>query len=126
MNSTQPFPFDILQPNKPVSSNRARLFYSGAALLLLVLMFLGFQQFYLHGKAYPDRELAPPIRTLIILHGLGMSAWVLLFLVQPLLVASGNRRVHMMLGRVGAGLPPALSSSAFDLALKQRESVRPA
>lgn len=84
--------------------NRARLFYTGAAALLLILMLLGFQQFYLHGKAFPNRELTPPIRTLLILHGTAMSAWMLLFLAQPLLIVSGNRRVHMMLGRVGAVL----------------------
>lgn len=118
MNSTQSFPFNILQPNEPVSSNRARLFYSGAALLLLVLMLLGFQQFYLHGKAYPDRELAPPIRTLIILHGAGMTAWVLLFLVQPLLVVADNRRVHMLLGRVGAGLAACIVILGFRLGIE--------
>jgi hypothetical protein len=85
----------------------ARLFYSGAAALLLVLMFLGFQQFYLHGKAYPDRELAPPIRTLVILHAVGMSAWVLLFLIQPLLIVVGNRRLHMVLGKYFAALAVA-------------------
>lgn len=72
--------------------------------MLLVLMFLGFQQFYLHGRAFPGRELTPPIRTLLILHGIGMTAWMLLFLVQALLIVAGNRRVHMMLGRVGAAL----------------------
>ena len=44
------------------------------------------------------------IRTLLILHGTAMSAWMLLFLAQPLLIVSENRRVHMMLGRVGAVL----------------------
>jgi hypothetical protein len=43
----------------------------------------------LHGKAYPGRELAPEIRTLLIPHGIGMSAWFLLFLVQPLLIVAG-------------------------------------
>lgn len=118
MNSRQILPFDTPQPNDPVSSNRVRLFYSGAALLLLVLMLLGFQQFYLHGKAYPDRELAPPIRSLIILHGVGMSVWVLLFLVQPLLVVAGNRRVHMMLGRIGAGLAACIVILGFRLGIE--------
>jgi hypothetical protein len=102
MNSSQTLPFDKPQAKGPASPNRARLFYTGAAALLLILMFLGFQQFYLHGKAFPNRELTPPIRTLLILHGTAMSAWMLLFLAQPLLIVSGNRRVHMMLGRVGA------------------------
>jgi hypothetical protein len=86
----------------------ARLFYSGAAALLLLLMFLGFQQFYLYGKAYPGRELAPPIRTLLIVHGLGMTAWGLLFLVQPLLIVTANRRLHRRLGQIGAVLAAGL------------------
>jgi hypothetical protein len=68
------------------------------------LTFLGFQQFYLHGRAYPDRPLTPPIRSLIIVHGAAMAAWMLLFAVQPLLVATGRRRLHMRLGLLGAGL----------------------
>lgn len=92
----------------PSSPNRARLFYSGAAAVLLVLMFLGFQRFYLHAQAYPGRELTPPIRTLIILHGVGMSAWMLLSVVQPLLIVGGNRRIHMTLGQVGALLAAAV------------------
>lgn len=82
----------------------ARYFYSGSALLLVVLMFWGFQHFYLHGKAYPGRELTPPIRTLVILHGSAMATWMALFAVQPLLIAKGKRRLHMNLGKAGAVL----------------------
>lgn len=84
------------------SRDRARFFYSGAAILLLVLMFLGFQQFYLHGRAFPNRPLTPPIRTLLIAHGIAMTTWMLLLVVQPLLVVNGKRRLHMTLGKVGA------------------------
>lgn len=85
---------------------------------MLVLAFLGFQQFYLHGKAYPGRELAPAIRTLIILHGIGMSAWVLLFLLQPLLIRAGSRRVHRMLGRIGAVLAAFIVILGFRLGIE--------
>lgn len=104
MNPSATLAFDQSQADAPAASNRARFFYFGAAALLFVLMLIGFQQFYLHGKAFPNRELTPPIRTLLILHGTAMSAWMVLFLAQPLLIASGNRRVHMRLGRFGAGL----------------------
>jgi hypothetical protein len=88
----------------PAKPKRGRLFYSGAAALLLVLMLLGFQQYYLHGKAFPDRAIAPPLRTLILVHATAMTAWVVLFLLQPLLIANGSRRVHMAVGRFGAAL----------------------
>ncbi len=84
--------------------HRARLFYSAAALMLLVLMLIGFQHFFLYGKAYPGRDIAPPIRILIILHGLSMSAWVMLFLIQPLLIVSRNHRIHRTVGKFGAAL----------------------
>lgn len=81
-----------------------RLFYTSAAALLLVLTIVGFQQFFLRGRAYPDRELTPPIRTLIVLHGVAMSGWMALAMTQPLLIAARRPRIHMALGRVGACL----------------------
>lgn len=92
----------IARPQRPMPASR--YFYSGAALLLVLLMFWGFQHFYFHGKAYPGRELTPPIRMLIILHGSGMAAWMVLFAIQPLLIATGKRRLHMNLGKAGAVL----------------------
>jgi hypothetical protein len=82
--------------------NRARFFYFGAAVLLLILMLIGFQQFFMYGKAYPSRQIASPIRTLVILHGISMSAWVLLFLTQSILIVRGSHHLHMLLGKIGA------------------------
>lgn len=95
---------DSSRAQRSASPARARYFYTGAAAVLFVLMFLGFQLFYLQGKAFPGRELTPPIRTLVILHGASMTAWMVLFLVQPLLIDLGNRRLHMTLGKIGAVL----------------------
>jgi hypothetical protein len=83
-------------------TDRARFFYTGAAVLLLVLVFLGFQQLYLHGKAYPGRPLTPPIRTIVIVHGVVMSSWTLFLVAQPLLIANRKHKWHMLLGRIGA------------------------
>ena len=68
------------------------------------LIFLGFQQSYLHGRAFPNRPLMPAIRTVLIAHGIALSLWVMLLLLQPLLVVNHKYRVHMMVGRVGAVL----------------------
>jgi len=118
MNSRQMWLSDESQEKGAAAPNRARLFYFGAAALILVLMFFGFQQFYLHGKAYPNRELAPPIRTLLIVHGAGMLMWVLLFLVQPLLIVAGNRRVHMLFGRIGAALAACIVILGYRLTIE--------
>ncbi len=91
-------------PKQRPAVDRARFFYTGAAVALLVVMFWGFQQFYLHGRAFPNRPLAPPIRGLLVAHGVAMTAWMTLLLAQPLLISSGRFRQHMALGRIGAGL----------------------
>ena len=97
--------------------DRNRLFYAGAAVLVLVLTFWGFVNFYLHGKAFPGRPLTPPIRTLIITHGIAMSAWVLLFLVQPVLIALRKYNWHIFLGRIGAVLAVAIFVFGMKLAI---------
>jgi hypothetical protein len=78
--------------------DRSRYFYTIASASLLVLTFIGFKLFYLQGQAFPGRPLTPPIRTLLITHGVLMTAWMLLSVLQPLLVATGRKRVHMTLG----------------------------
>ena len=88
----------------PTTRSHNRWFYSVASLSLLVLTFIGFQLFYLHGQAYPGRPLTPPIRTLIIIHGCLMTGWMLLAVAQPLLVVTGRKRLHMKLGILGVVL----------------------
>ena len=102
MPPSQTAAFDDVLPRSPARSNPTRYLYTGFAALLLVLTFLGFQFFYLQGKAYPGRDIMPPVRTLVVLHGVLMSSWIVLFLIQPALIASGNRRLHMAVGKVGA------------------------
>lgn len=110
--------FEKLMAKELSSPNYRRLFYPGVSVLLLILMFLGFRHFYLYGRAYPGRELAPPIRTLLILHGIGMTSWMLLFVAQPLLILAGNRRVHRLLGRIGAGLAAVMVILGFRLGIE--------
>lgn len=83
-------------------SSQGRLFYSLASLLLLVITFIGFSLFYMEGKAFPGHDLPPPTRTLLIVHGSLMSAWMLLAVVQPWLIARRNKKLHQTLGKVGA------------------------
>lgn len=88
----------------PTAKSPRRWFYSTASLIMLVFMVIGFHFFYLQGKAYPGRPLAPPIRSLIIAHGCLMTVWMLLAVAQPLLVAKRRRRLHMKLGVLGVAL----------------------
>lgn len=104
MNSNLALSSERARAIRTALPERARLFYAGAATLLLVLMFLGFQQFYLHGRAFPNRPLTPQIRTLVITHGLALSLWVMLLIVQPLLVVNRKYQLHMAIGKLGAVL----------------------
>src|SRR5438094_9349596 len=78
-----------------------RPFYVIAATTMLCFTLVGFRNFYLHGKAF-EGEITGSIYPLVIVHGLAMSAWVVLFLIQSLLISAGNRRLHMTIGPVGA------------------------
>ena len=92
----------------PTRTNPARFLHATFAVLLFVLTFLGFQFFYLQGKAYPGREILPQVKTLVVLHGLFMSTWMVLYVVQPFLIATGNRRLHMAVGKFGAVLAASM------------------
>lgn len=104
--------------NQPTSKpDRSRLFYSIASITLLVVTFIGFRLFYLHLQAFPGRPLTPPIRTLLIVHGILMTTWMLLAVVQPLLVAANRKRVHMTLGKFAAGLAVGIVVTGYLVAV---------
>ncbi|HPF38780.1 MAG TPA: hypothetical protein P5081_05945 [Phycisphaerae bacterium] len=92
----------------PARIGTDRLFYPVVGVLLLAITLYGFSDFYFHGRAFPNRPLTPPIRALLIVHGIAQLSWLLLFIVQPALVAGRNVRLHMRLGRAGAMLALAL------------------
>lgn len=85
----------------PSGQQTERILYAAAGGVLFLLMFVGFQQFYLHGKAFPGHPIFPPLRGLLIAHGLSMTSWMTLFVVQTLLVVNHKFRTHMVLGTAG-------------------------
>ena len=91
--------------SRPVSRERMeRLFYLVSSLLFLVIIAMGFQQFYLHGRAFGGTPVTPQITLLVFLHGIAMSCWIILLIVQSGLIVGGNRKLHMSLGVGGAVL----------------------
>ncbi len=79
---------------------RTRL-YRTAALLALAIVLVGFARtFFLK----PFFHAPPPLSLLTVAHGLVMTAWFVLFIVQTQLVAAGNVRLHRRLGIAGAWL----------------------
>jgi hypothetical protein len=81
--------------------NTERILYAVGGGALFMIMLIGFQQFYLHGKAFPDHPIFPPLKGLVIAHGIAMTSWMTLFVVQTLLVVTNRFRTHMFLGFFG-------------------------
>lgn len=89
----------------PLSRERMeRMFYLLSSCLILIVIAVGFQHFYLHGRASDGSPVTQKIMPLVFLHGILMSSWIVLFVVQSGLIVSGNRKLHMSLGVGGAVL----------------------
>lgn len=81
-----------------------RLFYVIAASLMLVATVVGFRAFLLHGKGAEGEAITRQIVPLVVVHGMAMLSWIVLFLVQSVLILKGNPRLHMRIGVGGAVL----------------------
>jgi hypothetical protein len=72
----------------------------GVGLMLALILFAGFaKNFYLRSWL-----ATRPITAMVVLHGVIMSAWAVLFLVQVALIAQGRLAWHRRLGASGAVL----------------------
>jgi hypothetical protein len=81
-----------------------RLFYVIAGSVMLIATVAGFRSFLAHGKGSGGGEITKQIVPLVVVHGLAMFTWIILFLVQSIFILKGNRRLHMRIGVVGAAL----------------------
>jgi hypothetical protein len=75
-----------------------RRFYTWVAIGAAFVIFVGFAQTYYLKLLFGT----PPLRPLLHLHGLVMSAWFVLFFVQVRLVAVHRTDLHRRLGVAGA------------------------
>jgi hypothetical protein len=68
---------------------------------VVATVFLGFAPtFYLRSTFNPDR----PLSILLHIHGVFLSAWIVLFFVQAILIVSGSPALHRRLGWAMSGL----------------------
>ncbi len=81
-----------------------RLFFTGMGAFVAALVFAGFARTYYlsHWLTAPAR--APEMTATLHLHAGVFTAWILLQVVQPLLIARGSIALHRRLGLAGAGL----------------------
>jgi hypothetical protein len=68
-----------------------RWFYLLSSVVFLVIVALGFQQFYRHGRAVGGTPVTPQITALVFLHGIAMYSWFILLIVESGLIVRGNR-----------------------------------
>lgn len=78
-----------------------RLFYSGMGAVILLLSVAGFARSYYLSGWFEAPPGTPEITTLLHLHGAAATAWLVLMVVQPLLIAGKNRTLHRRLGWFG-------------------------
>jgi hypothetical protein len=79
---------------------RTRRFYVGMAIAIAITVFAGFSRSYFLKAWYGTPELG----RLLHLHGLVFTTWVLFFLSQTVLVATGRTYLHRRMGIAGAVL----------------------
>ncbi|MFN8005494.1 MAG: hypothetical protein U0V70_00405 [Terriglobia bacterium] len=92
------------KPNNPATTAKRapgnrydHVFFSGMALLMLAMVFVGFAPTY-----YLAGVFRAPLPSLIIhLHGAAFSCWILLLVTQTSLVSAGRVDIHRRLGMVG-------------------------
>lgn len=83
-----------------VTKRRTRRFYVGMAIAFVITVFIGFSRTYFLKSYFGGRELS----FLVHLHGLVFTTWVLFFLAQTTLVATGRTYLHRRMGVAGAVL----------------------
>lgn len=83
---------------------RDRRFFTGMAVASLLTVVIGFGPTYYLRGAFG----APPLSTLVHLHGIVFTSWIVLFLTQTSLIAAGRADLHRRLGVAGGVLAPLM------------------
>jgi hypothetical protein len=96
--------------DRVVSSRPRALFFAWIALIMVASMFVGFAPtFYLRSLfESSDASGDPGLPTYLVLHGIVLTVWFLLFFVQTVLIVTRRTEVHRRLGLVGALLAVAV------------------
>jgi hypothetical protein len=88
---------------------------AGVAIGVALITFVGFAQTYYLKVLFTT----PPLRLLLHIHGLVMTAWLVLFFFQVRLIAAHRTDLHRRLGVVGAVLAGMVLAVGVPVALSQ-------
>ena len=112
-------PVSVYEPEAPVQGKRLRWFFVCLASILIVIVAVGFApSFYLRSIMNTAPIARPSLPGYLIVHGIALSAWYLLFLTQTFLVASKRTRIHRSLGIAGAVLAVFVFSLSMMVVLR--------
>jgi hypothetical protein len=85
---------------------------------MLIVTAFGFQEFYLHGQEFGGTAISPSMFPFVIVHGVALTLWFVLFLTQSVLIANRRRQIHMTLGWSAMALAVIIVVSGFAVAIK--------
>lgn len=105
----------ILDPTGPRSFTAFidRWIYVFMAALFVAVVLVGFIPDSLGKLAAVQAGQRPPFPAILHVHAVLMGCWLLLLLAQTLLMATGRRGPHMLLGMLAFALAPALVIAGF-------------
>ena len=105
---------------RPNAAAYDRVFYSSMAIVMALTVFIGFAPTYylkVFGSAPMVTLTSAPFTTLVHLHGLLFTGWVVLFIVQTALVANHRVAVHRRMGIAGAILATGMVIAGVSTAI---------
>lgn len=93
-----------------------KIIFLTAAIVFPLIVLIGYSKTYYFSAFFSD--VAPIANSLVHLHGIVMSVWVLYFAAQIALVKTKNVKLHMTLGLIGIALAFAVvvvcAATAYD------------
>jgi hypothetical protein len=95
---------DALALSRPAGARYDRLFYTGMAIAVAVVVFAGFAPTYFLRGSYQ----ATPLPAYLQVHGALFTTWIALFIAQASLIAARQTRVHRRLGWATVALAVAM------------------
>lgn len=103
---------EAIQPNlraavrtvRPVNRTVERVFFGSMAILLCVVVIIGFTPTYFGAGVV----MAPLPNRLLHIHGAAFSLWMILYLVQTALISAKKVAWHRTFGTIAFCLPPVM------------------